>query len=84
MAMLSSQLRPFLEAYEHVPQYTSSVPNLRSAISQLVRILRVFRQLVELVDESYVEQWDRSLAPDQEVPRWMSYVARAERVVRSI
>ncbi len=82
MAMLAKDLGPFIGSYQVAPVYTASGPRMRGEMDRLDRTLRLFRRLVELVDESLVEQWDIDLTPDEHMPRWKRHIASYETMAR--
>ncbi|SJL15813.1 uncharacterized protein ARMOST_19318 [Armillaria ostoyae] len=82
MTMLAQDLRPFIGSYQLAPQFTASGPRMRGEMERLDCTLRLFRRLVELVDESLVEQWDIDLTPDEDMPWWKRHIASYERMAR--
>ncbi|KAK0473483.1 hypothetical protein IW261DRAFT_1569897 [Armillaria novae-zelandiae] len=82
MAMLAKDLGPFIDSYQAAPVYTASGPRMRGDMERVDRTLRLFRRLVELVDESFVEQWDIDLMPDEHMPRWKRHITSYETVAR--
>ncbi|KAK0490165.1 hypothetical protein EDD18DRAFT_1358803 [Armillaria luteobubalina] len=82
MTMLAKDLGPFINSYQVAPVYTASGPRLQGQMERVDRTLRLFQRLVELVDKSFVEQWDIDLIPDEHMPWWKIHIASYERVAR--
>ncbi|KAK0496034.1 hypothetical protein EDD18DRAFT_1353651 [Armillaria luteobubalina] len=82
MTMLAKDLGPFINSYQVAPVYTASSPRLQGQMEWVDCTLRLFRWLVKLVDESFMEQWDIDLIPDEHMPWWKIHIASYETVAR--